>query len=606
MSARMRLNGWFAIIACALGLGLMSAQADTPSEVATRLVREATARAGTDPILARLPEVQASRRCTESQALTVLGTGYVLANQLEPALFCFARAVVLEPTDVQYLNNLGFVLVDQGRYDDAAVVLEAAYAASPENAEVCMNLGKLCWRRGDKERALTLLAVAAHDDSHPEYPYELAKAQSEAGQAEQAKQTVTANLNQHPTHKPSLALYQRLTGQSWRGPQVCAMAKEAVDYAGEVQVQFRDWARELDKIASLCGDDTKPGTKWATFMLTQSQTYARLVTDTQAVPQAGDDLIAINALMSFVAQIKLLGTAYHQYYPGVYCWQHNSKRPCLKVTFGGGWYFTNEMHALSETFRRFRSVDGRDKGAVEAAARAYLAAMPPGLNDTAATLELALRNMLRFDTALYGKFWDYYERYKSLLVSETARIHRERQPQLVTQFFDTNPGATYGTGWAIKQTQTEWNNFIYHHRLALASAAEILKERAPPVKELPSLADFLRALADGSDGGPLTASLKFNFEVAQISLGSDGKVTLRIGQGAMAAGYYNAFKESWGVKIGAGYDASNPGPVVVGVSDTAFVVWDSVEGLGCEAGVSASAGPGKLGYTSEIWFASLL
>ena len=69
------------------------------------------------------------RGCSEAVGWEVIGCGYVIADQVEQALYCFAKAVLLEPEEAQHLSNLGFLLVDQQHYKEASEPLELTFKA---------------------------------------------------------------------------------------------------------------------------------------------------------------------------------------------------------------------------------------------------------------------------------------------------------------------------------------------------------------------------------------------------------------------------------------------------------------------------------------------
>jgi len=594
------------VLLCALALA--PAHAETPAALAARLVAEVTPKAPTASIAAHLLPLQTAGQ-TEAQALGVLGAGYVVAKQVEPALYCFARAVQLEPTNTQALNNTGFVLLDQGRLDDAAVMLEAAYALAPENPEICMNLGKLAWRKGDKTRALQLLAVAAKDETHPAYAYSLAKAQFYSGQKTQAKQTLESNLALFPTHQPSLDLYQKVTGQSYQSEALKAMGREAVALGDQVQARITEMGRELDRIAEACGDTSKPGSQWAASQTRFSQIFSKMASDALTANPTTSDITITNVLCSYGLQIRHMATCYHQFLPALYMWQAGTPRPGFKIERSGTFAFYDYSQPLSATWRRLHDAElAQGKGgsfeAVVAAAQVYLETMPAGLDATAATYNKALDEMFRADATLWSQYADYVKRYNDQFQTSMTKQVLEGQKRVTHDFLD--PSDRSGCAGGIMWAQGIWKHFFDFHRTELNQAAAIVKRPAPPVNASLNADDILRAWAEAAAEQGVTLSLKFSMEIVQVSLSSDGSATVQIGQGVLASGSYNFFHDNWTAKVGVGFSAANPGPVGAEFGTSATFNYDSVQGFGCEAGVSSQVGLYEGGYAQAVYFASAL
>ncbi|MBU0606503.1 MAG: tetratricopeptide repeat protein [Armatimonadetes bacterium] len=587
---------------------LAPAYAETPAALGERLANEVAPKAGTAAITARLPQMQTAGRCTEAQALGVLGAGYVVVKQVEPALYCFARAVALEPTNPEFLNNAGFVLLDQKRHDEAAVMLQAAYALAPDSAEICMNLGKLAWRQGDKNRALTLLGTAAREEGDPTYAYSLAKAQFYAGQKNSAKQTLEGSLGRFPTHQPSLDLYQKVTGQSYKSEGVRAMVREAVAIGGQVQDQIHEMARELDRIAKACGDKSKPGSQWAVGQLRFSDIYIKQATTELAANPTTNDIVAINALGSVAGQLRLLGTCNHQFGCALYLWRHSAPQAGFKIEFSGTYNFSDDTQELGAPWLRYHKALMASRGVLTpeliAAAKAYLAAMPASLDGTAAGLNRALQAMFKADAVLWAQYTDFTTRHADLFKSTFAHAQLENQNRSTHAHFD--PAAASGCRQGIMWTQGIWQHYLEFHQQELHSAAELIKQPEPEVHAPLTAEDVLRAWADACAASGVSATIKLNFEICSLSLSSDGTVSLQVGQGAMVVTSYNVFHENWTSKIGVGFDLANPGVVGGELSTGAFLNWDSQQGLGCEVGVSASMGFAEVGFSQGTYFASSL
>ncbi|GAB5444494.1 MAG: tetratricopeptide repeat protein [Fuerstiella sp.] len=94
-----------------------------------------------------------------ADALTHLGTALRQQNQLQEAERCFAAAVHERPNGAGFCN-LGTVLADLGRVDEARAALEQARELAPELAQVHINLGAVLRELGDRQAALEALNAA--------------------------------------------------------------------------------------------------------------------------------------------------------------------------------------------------------------------------------------------------------------------------------------------------------------------------------------------------------------------------------------------------------------------------------------------------------------
>lgn len=92
----------------------------------------------------------------DAQALNALG--YTLVDRTGRTNEGFAlieRAHKLAPADPFILDSMGWALYRLGRLDEAQAYLERALD-SRSDAEIAAHLGEVLWRKGDRDRALTL------------------------------------------------------------------------------------------------------------------------------------------------------------------------------------------------------------------------------------------------------------------------------------------------------------------------------------------------------------------------------------------------------------------------------------------------------------------
>src|SRR5439155_8852928 len=78
------------------------------------------------------------------------------AEQLSAAEEAYRRAIELEPGESMWHNNLGWNLIHQERYEDAAAVLEQALELDPGNERAIHNYALVRGLSGDLDTARTL------------------------------------------------------------------------------------------------------------------------------------------------------------------------------------------------------------------------------------------------------------------------------------------------------------------------------------------------------------------------------------------------------------------------------------------------------------------
>ncbi len=90
-----------------------------------------------------------------------LGAYLLERRRFEAAEAAWRRAVSLAPADAHLRDNLGAVLETQNREDEAIAEYEAARAGSPPLAQPRIRLAELALRRGQRERARSLVEEAS-------------------------------------------------------------------------------------------------------------------------------------------------------------------------------------------------------------------------------------------------------------------------------------------------------------------------------------------------------------------------------------------------------------------------------------------------------------
>lgn len=89
-----------------------------------------------------------------------LGLIAARAGRLDQALPRFIRAVQSRPTDVAMRNDLGYALMQAGRFDDARLQLSTSLELSPSNTRAQTNLMLLMLTTGDEQGARRLADAA--------------------------------------------------------------------------------------------------------------------------------------------------------------------------------------------------------------------------------------------------------------------------------------------------------------------------------------------------------------------------------------------------------------------------------------------------------------
>ena len=97
-----------------------------------------------------------SARKTNDQALFLFNE----KHDVDAAVTLFAEANKLDPSDVEILNNLGYLLTKQGDTELAKTILINALILAPSRTNAWLNLGDIFGIEGDKDRALACFSNA--------------------------------------------------------------------------------------------------------------------------------------------------------------------------------------------------------------------------------------------------------------------------------------------------------------------------------------------------------------------------------------------------------------------------------------------------------------
>jgi len=116
-------------------------------------------------------------------------TGMRLRGDYEGAEAALKDAISIDPKNVAARNELGALLIQQGRYDQAIGILEAARVADPKDADVLYNLAGAHYALGQyREAAQAFETIVMLDSSNEAALWNLAKARYAAKDATGARQ----------------------------------------------------------------------------------------------------------------------------------------------------------------------------------------------------------------------------------------------------------------------------------------------------------------------------------------------------------------------------------------------------------------------------------
>src|SRR5262249_47547388 len=90
------------------------------------------------------------------QAMTFKQRGNALlaAGQLDQAAECYREALLIDPSYAEGYVNLGYVLREQRRFDDAKRNREQAVMLNPQSADAFYMLGAIAHEQGHLDRAI--------------------------------------------------------------------------------------------------------------------------------------------------------------------------------------------------------------------------------------------------------------------------------------------------------------------------------------------------------------------------------------------------------------------------------------------------------------------
>ena len=109
-----------------------------------------------------------ARNPTAGIAHNNLGTILLAEGKVDEAIAHFQRAVALQPNAADAYSNLGGALLEKGRVEEAVLQLRKAVQIQPDAANAQINLGNALARQGQFDEAVAHLREALR--LHPEHP----------------------------------------------------------------------------------------------------------------------------------------------------------------------------------------------------------------------------------------------------------------------------------------------------------------------------------------------------------------------------------------------------------------------------------------------------
>jgi Tfp pilus assembly protein PilF len=133
------------------------------------------------------------------------GTSRERTNDQAGAEAAYRKALAIDPTDLDAMNNLGLILYKAEKYDEAVGHFEKLASSNPNSYDAKLNLAAVYSKQGRTPEAIELWKtyVRAHGDKH-EVRVDLANALWSEGQLETARFHYQYVLNRQPGNAAAL------------------------------------------------------------------------------------------------------------------------------------------------------------------------------------------------------------------------------------------------------------------------------------------------------------------------------------------------------------------------------------------------------------------
>jgi tetratricopeptide (TPR) repeat protein len=168
--------------------------------------------------------------------------GIILSQKgkIDEAMALFQKTLAIRPDNALARNNLGLILCQKGRMDEAIAQFQQALAALPDNALVRINLGKAFLANGQQHEATVQFQKVLEDNSrNPKANYYLGLALLQAGRVDEAIVHFQKTLEAQPD---SADAWSGLNEAAW----LLATSPDAAIRNGHKALAL---ARQLDRIS---------------------------------------------------------------------------------------------------------------------------------------------------------------------------------------------------------------------------------------------------------------------------------------------------------------------------------------------------------------------
>jgi len=146
--------------------------------------------------------------------LTALADLYLAHGRLHEAQQQYTEIIRIQANNINALNNLAWVLAEQGSLDRALVHAEKAHNMAPENPQLADTYASILLRSGKVDQSLKLLQAAVKKaPKDPNIRFHLIEAQVQAHALDDARaqlEDLLANYPQFAERKKALELLEKL------------------------------------------------------------------------------------------------------------------------------------------------------------------------------------------------------------------------------------------------------------------------------------------------------------------------------------------------------------------------------------------------------------
>jgi tetratricopeptide (TPR) repeat protein len=165
-------------------------------------------------LAAAIPNLEQAAKIAPDDPGILSALAYLLqqAGRNPEALDKFRQVLKLRPDDPNTRNNLAYLIAETGgNLDEALQLAQSAVQAAPRAPSYADTVGFIFLKKKMPDAALqTLRTVVGNAPGNPTYMYHLGLAELEAGNAREARATLTAALEKKPSNSESAGIREAL------------------------------------------------------------------------------------------------------------------------------------------------------------------------------------------------------------------------------------------------------------------------------------------------------------------------------------------------------------------------------------------------------------